>query len=230
MKKILCFIFLLCLHGMVYADSCPSSELARLKNIAKHIEFAYDYEIKIKEGTESGSESQYADFKVTVTNLNKDLKVMIENDYLESNYKEFINDGTNQGVLSGFSSGEEITITVRAYVDNDCMGTILLTKNIKFPYLNKYYASEECKNNPTFKYCSKMLDNDITYEEFTNELGKFLGKQTNDDKTDNNDGKSKESKSLNYNMILKYLGIIFIIFIIIISLKLMLRKMRKNSL
>ena len=168
MKKIkyLLLIILVLLSFNVKAadDDCEKEEMNRLKELAKKIEFDYDY--KLVDGT--------AVFSVSAINLNDDLKVLIIEDYLTSKYKQFKNDGTGKGTLNDFKSGEKVVITIKGYVANFCSGKTVTTKTVKLPYYNYYYDADKCKGYEDFKYCKQLIDSNITKESYDNEFALYL--------------------------------------------------------
>ena len=176
MRKVL-FLLLVLISFNVYADSCSKEELARLKNIANQVEFEKDYEIKEENGELN------AVFSIIAHNLNKDIKVNYENNYLLGDYKEFKNDGTNNGKLSVFSSGQKVNVTIRAYTSDGCAGKVLLQKIVSLPYINNnyYLFTGMCESYPDFKYCSPVLDEKISVDKFMNEYNLYTNKSENNE-------------------------------------------------
>ena len=160
--KYILFVILLFLSFNVKADKCESKELSRLKELAKKVEFDYDYKI------ENGA----AKFSINAVNLNEDLKVLIIEDYYNDKYKQFI--GTTRGTLDGFNAGDKIVITIKGFVPNGCSGHTVLTKTIKLPYYNIYYDAEKCKGNEDFKYCQLLIDRNITESDFNKQYELYL--------------------------------------------------------
>ncbi len=136
------------------ADSCDTKELNRLKELAKKIEFDYDY--TVVDGN--------ANFSIHAINLNEELKALIIKDYYNGDYREFI--GNTEATLDGFTSGERIVITIKAFVPNACSGETVFTKTIKLPYYNIFYNEKDCTGFEDFKYCKPILNNNITQKEF----------------------------------------------------------------
>ena len=220
------FLILIIFSINVYADSCSNDELKRLKNIAEQVDITYEYEMKNK--VINKEEYVYVDFTIVASNLNKELQVNHENDYLQGDYKEFKNDGKNFGRISGFIEGEKVTITIRAYTSNDCSGRILMKKTIKLPYYNYWKIANStyymCKNYPEFKYCKELVDDKIEYEKFVDELNKYVSSLN---VKENNDVSKDTSSDNNYYMIIGIVGGILLVFIIIYVIW---KKQRKNSL
>ena len=176
MKKIKYLLLtVLCILAFdVKADEepvCKKEEMARLKELAKKVEFDYDYKLV----------NDKAVFSITAVNLNDDLEVLIIDDYLSLKYQQFKDSGNGKGTLNNFKSGERVVVTIKGYVANWCSGKTVLTKTVKLPYYNYYYDAEKCKGNEDFKYCKQLIDSNITKESFDNEFALYL--------------KNKESKS-----------------------------------
>ena len=163
-KYILFVVIMLFAFNTQAASNCDSSEFNRLKELAKKIEFSYDYELV----------DEKAVFSITAVNLNEDLKVIIEKDYLNGNYQEFKYDSTHKATIAGFDSGDTATITIKGYVPNLCSGITVLTKNVKLPYYNYNYDEEKCKGNEEFKYCKILVDSNISKKEFDRQFELFL--------------------------------------------------------
>lgn len=164
-KYLLLFVLMLFTFNVkAVVDHCEKEELARLKELAKKVEFDYDYKLV----------NEKAVFSISAINLNEDLKVVIIDDYFSLNYKEFKNDGTGKGTLDSFNSGEKVVVTIQGYVPNFCSGKTLLTKTIKLPYYNYYYDAERCNGNEDFKYCKQLISSNITKESFENEFALYL--------------------------------------------------------
>ena len=112
----------------VYADdTCDSNELARVKELAKKVEFDYSYVV---------NDDATINFSIEAVNLNRDLEVVIVEDYYNQKYREFKDNASHSNKLDGFRSGERVVITINAYVPNRCSGKTVLTKTIKLPYYN----------------------------------------------------------------------------------------------
>lgn len=166
------FAFILFTNIIVKADiSCQSEELKRLKSLANNVEISYKENIK----EEKVGDNIFKDvsYSITAANLDKDIKVMIINDLMSDNYKEF-KSNTNMATLNGFKSGEKVTITILAFVSNGCSGKTLLTKNINLPYYNIFSEEDACKEYPEFKYCTTWIENSVSRETFENELTKYI--------------------------------------------------------
>ena len=163
-KYLILIILVLLSFNVKAEDHCDKNELTRLKELARKVEFDYDYKLV----------NDKAVFSISAVNLNKDLEVLIIEDYFTLNYKQFKDDGTGKGILNNFNPGEKVVITMKGYVANWCSGKTVLTKTVKLPYYNYYYDAEKCKGNEDFKYCKQLIDSNITKESFDNEFTLYL--------------------------------------------------------
>ena len=172
MRKIYLLLIIVVLFSFninVAGAECEKEEMTRLKELARKIEFDYDYKLV----------NDKAVFSINAINLNEDLEVLIVEDYWSLNYKEFKDDGTKKGTLNNFNPGEKVVITIKGYVDNWCSGKTVLTKTVKLPYYNYFYDSEKCRGNEDFKYCKQLIDSNITKESFENEFALYLKNKEN---------------------------------------------------
>lgn len=232
MKKwlFLIIVLLFCFNLNVKAENtCTSSEMARLKNLAEKVDLTYDYGWKFYEKGKDGHEYYYEDFTIIAANLNKELKVLIEEDYLTGKYREFKNDGTGSGKINGFINGTKVTITIRAYTANECSGKILLTKTLQLPYFNSSYSTYymSCENYPDFKYCKQFLDEKITDKMFLEELDKYIIENKGTNSLDNNIANSNNS-SLIANV--KIIAVIIAAILLLVVLVTIIKKKQKNKL
>ena len=176
MKKIRCLLFVLLVFltmNVKAVDKCEKDELARLKELAKKVEFDYDYKIV----------DEHAVFSIKAVNLNSNLNVRIIEDYYGDKYKEFKDNSNHTATLDGFKSGERVVVTIKGFVPNWCSGTTVLTKTIKLPYYNYFYDEEKCKGNEDFKYCKLLIDNNISQKTFDTQYNLYIkNKSVNESK------------------------------------------------
>ena len=226
-KYLLLFlVVIICLQINVNAATCPAEEFKRLKDLADKVELTQDHEWRIGY-YENGEGYTFPSFTITAYNLNKDIKVMTERDYLAGDYNEFVDDGTGKGVLYRFSGGAKVNVVIRAYTADGCSGKLLTTKTMKLPTLNFFSYEDVCFENREFKYCSLFLDEKISSEFFTRELNKYLEEKKNN--SQNEKRNEKEEKNSNVKNVLLISGVVVVLVIIVISVILIKRK-RKNSL
>ena len=212
--KYLLLIFILFISFNVNAiNNCDSKEYTRLKELAKKVEFDYDY--KVVDG--------YADFSIHAVNLNRDLLVLIINDYFSGDYREF--KGDSEGTLSGFNSGERVVVTIKGFVPNACSGVTVYTKTVKLPYYNRFYDEELCNGNEDFKYCKVLLDNNITQNDFTTQFDLYLKNKTSEVIEDN-----KQEENKNYELLYIIGGGLLIIVIISIVVTAIVKRRNKYKL
>ena len=163
-RYLIFIVLLLLLQINVKAETCSNDEFKRLKNLADKVEFTYDYEWETFYYDEENDDTyRRANFTITATNLNDQLKVMVEENFLLGKYKEFVNNGSGIGSLNNFWEGSKVKITIRAFTDNECAGKILKTATVNLPSLNLTYNNniDVCNSYPNFKYCRQFLDEKI---------------------------------------------------------------------
>ena len=212
--KLLLFILLIMLTVNVKAASgCESSELKRLKELAKIVDFDYDYKVI----------NEQANFSIKAVNLNSDLKVMIIEDYYLDKYREFKDNSSHSATLDGFNSGDKVVITIKGFVNNACSGTTVLTKTIKLPYYNMYYSEKVCKGFEDFKYCKELIDSNISEETFYEEFEKYFEAK---------EIKEPEKVSTNntWKLLIIICSIVVVIAILVGMMMIIARRKRKNSL
>lgn len=225
--KYLLMVLVLLLQIKVNADNvCTTNEMENLKYLANKVEFTYDYDWVEYKVNESGDISRYPEFTIHVSNLNDNLKVMIENDYLKNDYKEFENNGDGIGKISGFHDGETINVVIRAYTNSDCIGNLITVKKIQLPYLNSFYDSEICSKYNDFTYCKQFVEKKISIDEFINEFKKEYIETNKTEKIDEIDN-LKTNSNINKKLIIIILTAIAIVIISLGLFKII--KHRKNG-
>ncbi len=171
-KRVLSLIILLFAINVkaIGGDSCDKAELNRLKELASHLSFTYEFiETDPVDGRTSGA------FSIIVDNIPKDLKVMVVYSWEMAQYDEFVPNTNGTGKLSGFKDGKKVKIYVKAFVNNGCVARDIMIKTISLPYINQFINSNECKASPEFKYCRDKLTNvNISESTFKYEYQKYL--------------------------------------------------------
>lgn len=176
MKRIILVLLLLVSINVKAADGCDRVELNRLKAVAKKITYSYDF----REQVDQNDDVVGGTFDIILDNISSEVKPMIIYSWIGMSFDEFVRDenGTaNSNVFKpeGYLPGESVKITVKAYVDNDCIAKDLVIKTIRLPYFNYYVNSKECKTYPAFKLCKNRLTNTkITDRQFNAELNKYI--------------------------------------------------------
>lgn len=169
MKKILflTLLFLVFLPSSVKGD-CDDSEEIRLQKLARNVMVSYVY----KENNDT--------FTVTLSNLNKDLEVLEVDEMKRYNV---IGDLNINNQLSGRHS-------YIIYSKNpECSTDELVTKYVSLPYRNPYYSSEECKGMENYSYCSKWINNSLSYDIWHAKITEYKKK------TEKNNVEKKHSES-----------------------------------
>lgn len=217
MKRIKCLLLVLLLIVAINvkaASNCDSKELVRLKDLAKKVEFDYTYKL----------ENNKALFSINAVNLNKELKVLVIENYYEGKYKEFKDSATHTATLNNFEDGSKVSVTIKAFVPNWCSGETLLTKIVKIPYYNYSYDEEKCKGHEDFKYCKLLIDKKISQEEFDQQLEIYLkNKKTGEKNIDN-------EKNDDMTLYLIIAGVVLIIVLTTFVVMSVVKRRKKNSL
>ena len=216
MKKVrllLLIVLVLFTVNVKATSGCETGELKRLKELAKIVEFDYDYKVV----------DNVANFSIQAYNLHSDLKVMIIEDYYRDKYKEFKDNSSHTATLEGFKSGEKIVITIKGFVNNACSGTTVLTKTIKLPYYNMFYSEKICKGFEDFKYCKELIDTNISEETFDEEFEKYFEEK---------EIKEPEEVSTNntWKLLIIICSIVVVVAILVGIMMLIARRRRKNRL
>ena len=217
MKKIKCLLLILLVFLVVNVkadNKCEKEELTRLKELAKKVEFDYDYKLV----------NEQVIFSITAINLDDDLKVMIVDDYYSDKYREFKNNSDHSNTIDGFKSGEKVSITIEGFVPNWCSGTRLLTKTIKLPYYNYFYDEDLCRGYEDFKYCKELIDTNITKETFDAQYVLFA-----ESKEVNNNEENNLMNSI-WKWVMIIASIIVALAIIAIIVLSIIKKVKKNRL
>lgn len=217
MRKLKCLLFVLLLFltiNVKATSDCDVKELSRLKELAKKVEFDYDY--KMKEGQ--------AVFSINAVNLNSELKVLIIEDYYNGKYKEFKDSATHTATLNDFEEGKRVNVTIKAFVPNWCSGETLTTKSVKLPYYNYYYDEDKCKGNEDFKYCKLLVDKKLTQDEFNKQFDLYLNNSGKNKGSNNNEAKDN---TMLYMIIAGSILVVVLITFVVMSIY---KRRKKNSL
>ena len=201
MKKIL-IIFLIIFSVNVYADNkCDRNELARLKKLAGNVEIVYSTEIKEKKSNNK-TLYKYGEYTLTASNLNKDIRVLVYQDYYNNKFKEF-KESNGLGTLGPFYDGEKVTVTIEAYVKNECSGEKLRTVIVNLPHYNVFSEHMHCAEGSQFaesKCCQSILEEKFnSYESFEKCVGDYYNKELLHLMYEGSD--TEGEKTINYNII-----------------------------
>lgn len=198
MKKIFLFLTLILVIN-VNAATCDSTEKARLRELAKVVEFTYDYR-------EDG-DKYYWD--ITAHNISEDLRI------LNYTYDEFhFNEWTIQKpTLKGFENNSKVKVTIEGFTANGCSGEQILTKTISLPFYNMYSKNSNCTTYPDFKLCKETLSYEITGTRFYKELNAYI-EELNKKEEEN---KEKEEKDKNKKIIFMIIGGVILVGAIVLA-------------
>jgi len=175
MKRII-LVLLLLVSINVYADGCDRNELNRLKKEASKITYSYEFdEIKDANGVVVGGT-----YDIILDNISTEVKPMIIYSWIGMSFDEFKRDENGTATSKdfkpeGYNPGDSVRITVKAFVNNDCIAKDLVIRTIKLPYFNDFINSEDCKKYPGFKLCKNQFSTSkITERQFKTELNKYI--------------------------------------------------------
>lgn len=142
----------LCILPNKIKASCSDSELIRLSNLAKNVQYSYTYDDDKKL------------FTITFSNLTNELKLV---NYYDD--KEYVANG-EINIEKNSPGNYKFEIYSN---DNKCTYDVLISKYVQIPYLNRYKDEEQCKGIEDFKYCSKWLSSDISYETWNSKVNEY---------------------------------------------------------
>ena len=217
-KYVILIIITLLTINVKGAETCDSKEFARLKELAAKVEFDYDY--KLVNDVEPL-------FTIKAVNLNKDIKVLIIEDYYSGRYKEFKDNEEHVATIDKFKPGERVVVTIKGNVPNMCAGKTVLTKTIKLPYYNFYYDEEVCKGNEEFKYCKQLIDNNITEKEFNKQLKQYTDKKYIEEMEEKESNEKEPEQSS--TDIVKIVAIVVVAIVIVTIIVMIIMKRRKKN-
>ena len=155
-------LFCMCVTPLITHAECDYQRKAELSRIASNVQLNYTYDM-----------SNGVIYTLYMTNLTDDIYVIDEygNQFVGTGEKSLIYSSVD---VSGFRSGDQTAFKFYSN-DNNCKGELITTKYVNFLKHNSYSNLEECKQNPSFKYCQVWLDTShINYEKFKNELNQYL--------------------------------------------------------
>lgn len=200
-----CLLFL----PLVTFAKCSDSRMAELNKIASNVKISYGYDVS----------SDSIEYDVYIANLTNDVYVLDSYDNIFS--------GTND-IIKHYSHDEEImffpgdTISFKIYSnDINCKDEILTNKYITLLNYNHYSLSQECINNPKFKYCNLWKNPaGIDQELFDSELQAYLNNKKN--------VKNIEDSENVYNIFFDNVIFMAILFFIICLFIFFIRRVRKK--
>lgn len=196
MKKYRCtmlFILLFILSPItINGATCANSDKVKYQSLAKNISVSYDYI----------EENENTTFNATFTNIP-------ESFYIKNlDTKQIYNYTGSEMVIGGLEQGKNYRYGI--YTTNiGCDNTLLYTHYLNLPYYNPYYKDELCIGIENFKYCNKWIKKQVTYEEFRENVEKYLEK---------NDSIQKEESIQNSNLFNKIVEIYLKYYILILPI------------
>ena len=203
------FIFMI----MPVKAVCSYNESSLLNEYIRQIDYSFS----------SNSEDSVV---VNFNNVNNNL-------YLEYNNQKFYS--TNNKVnIPMYTTGD--IQDVRILGNSICKDEFINSIFIKTPFVNPFYGSEDCKEYPEFKYCSKLVDKELDTDEFTIELTKYLGtlEENQSDKTMSDvddlkgvDAVKEKNQKNEFSNIYVYIGVGILCLIMVIIVVVLLKKKRK---
>lgn len=150
-NKILIFLLLFIIIPFKVNAECSEEEKIRISKLANNITSSIEY----NEETNS----------FTVTFLNLTGGFLIEDDNTKLNYQSDFELNIND-----LKSGNH---KFNIYDISGCYQNEVLTKNIKIPFYNQYYNSKECNDFQEYTYCSKWLQDNITYNTWKKKVDSY---------------------------------------------------------
>lgn len=193
MKKIV-FMFLMLIIPLNINADCSYDEQRELYALSEHIDYTYEY-----------SKVVYY-FNVTFYNVVPELKISYNGSFVTTN--------NNRVLVNDIKKGEKVEI----YSSNSssCPNTYIRDLELNLPMYNEFYESEDCQNYPDFKYCTPFLSDEITIDEFNDELSNYVVMED----MENYSSEENKSSFLDWqNLILISISIIILIVIVIFILK-----------
>lgn len=217
--RYLSLLLIFCFSINVYAiENCNIEKIARLNELAKNVEFKYNYEI-IEEKDEDGA-YKYAIYKINVLNMSNDLRIS----YIENEYQT-INITVDELENMTFNQGANLEFTIYSYTTDMCTDRVLKKVSIKLPYYNDFFEAnkDKCEQYREFKYCNEFIDNPIDDAEVAiDEFNQYIN-------SGNTSVISKKINSFFNSNILLILCSCIVIFILVIVIFRFLKKRKEDE-
>ena len=165
MKKTISYLIIVFIGFMfitIYpkADDCTYKDQQALNKEVSNIKMSYEF---------IDNDPLHYHFKINITNIPDDLKLVITDDY-SSNNLELTKDNTDDGIYSfeTLIATRKVTFNIDIYsIGNSCYNKKLRSKKLITPRYNPYSSSYICEQVPDFEYCNKFKDtSSLTYEQF----------------------------------------------------------------
>ncbi len=144
----------------VKAASCNYKEQAKLNKEAANVHKEYEF---------VGEDQLNYHFKIYLTNITDNLRLVVTNNYNDQELNI-----TKQDLVDGVYTIEtkiatrKVKYNIEMYATTgDCAGEKLISTSITTPRYNPYSTSYICKQVPDYKYCGIFVDTSkITYAKF----------------------------------------------------------------
>lgn len=191
-------LFCLFFFPIVTRAECSYERMAELNKIAGNVQVSYSYDpIKDANGNVVDVTSN-----LLFSNVSPDI-------YLVDDLDNVID---KDSVISyEFSDDVEVSIYSK---DPNCYGIQIVKNYISIPHINSLYYSDDCVQNPGFKFCQLWLDsNSIDYDVFKSELAKYKKQLEGDYNQSDNSSFNFDYKLIIIPVIIVTLVIIFLFFL-----------------
>ena len=135
MKKyiglLISFVLFFISYDVLAIETCTTSEMKRLKELASNVNFVAEIDYETVEGMKIEEEKFVSAFyDIKVLNSSSELKIYYE----ENDNKILVEDDYIESVEQG-----EIKFYIYAYTANLCVDELIMTKTIELEELNSYY-------------------------------------------------------------------------------------------
>lgn len=166
MCRLMCLFLLFIIPNYVYADSCSSDEVSRLKALAQNINVTYEYLDADDESLDWGNTIPYGyDYAITVSGMTEEVYFVSKGN---ENY-DFRYSDTNEGTVTYYISNDENGLSIRFYPDSCDSSYALRTIDLSLPIYNEYYGTIECRNirdkGIDLDICNRTIDKDSQVSE-----------------------------------------------------------------
>ena len=167
LTTILLFLFI----SPVQATPCDSEDIARLKNLAEHVDISYS-EMPAYTITENEMPKTYKDrYTIKISNMTDELYVIMID---ESNNKTNINPDNNQTILQKYINPGEKRVNIYS---KQCQ-TNLKQATIQLLYYNEYSKTSECTRiNESIDICKPWTKEEITEKRFKTGLNNYYDEE-----------------------------------------------------
>lgn len=185
MKRILYGLIIgFCLIPNIVNAECNPSDKERLQKLANNIS------VTLEEYEENGGTY----FKATFTGLSKELRIYSDRKHFY--YYNYSNNVIDEVELHVYS-GRTYQFTVNG--NSTCPYNNFRTITISIPSYNPYYKDQICDNASEYRLCQKWYQNDLSYDEFINDVNNYISNRQNNDSNGNNAGNSYDDYYFDFN-------------------------------